>query len=210
MATSFKRQHAHNATPSAPNPAVGHYRPTPPPKTPGHSRESLGQSLVGSLLLLPRSWCSQCSVCALQESISPVLCKIWQLSGAVNSDLQEGLCHTQVCCTQGPCLCGSPLLPHTSTGDTQTQFYLSLCGFSGSWYTQGLFKPSDHLWVVRSLILNTVLPLLPSFWGFSVALGCGVSAHSHSSTTQLPLQHLPSCWGFSALGCGVCPVSGKM
>ena len=29
-------------------------------------------------------------------------------SGGVNGDiLQEGLCHTQVCCTQRPCLCGS-------------------------------------------------------------------------------------------------------
>ena len=32
-----------------------------------------------SLLLPPRSWCSQCPVCALQESISLVLCKIWQV-----------------------------------------------------------------------------------------------------------------------------------
>ena len=40
--------------------------------------------------------------------ISPVLCKFWQLYGRVNGDLlQEGLCHTQVCCTQRPCLCGS-------------------------------------------------------------------------------------------------------
>ena len=31
----------------------------------------------------------------------PVLCKFWQLCGGVNDDLlQEGLCHTQVCCTQ--------------------------------------------------------------------------------------------------------------
>ena len=30
----------------------------------------------------------------------PVLCKFWQLYGGVNGDLlQEGLCHTQVCCT---------------------------------------------------------------------------------------------------------------
>ena len=37
------------------------------------------------------------SVCALQESISPVLCKFWQLYGGVNGDLlQEGLCPTQV------------------------------------------------------------------------------------------------------------------
>ena len=31
------------------------------------------QSLVGSLLLSPGSWCSQRFVCALQESVSPVL-----------------------------------------------------------------------------------------------------------------------------------------
>ena len=34
----------------------------------------------------------------------PVLCKFWQLYGGVSSDLlQEGLCHTWVCCTQSPC-----------------------------------------------------------------------------------------------------------
>ena len=42
-------------------------------------------------------------VCTLQESVSPVLCKFWWLYGGVNGDLlQEGLCHTQVCCTQTP------------------------------------------------------------------------------------------------------------
>ena len=52
----------------------------------------------------------------------PVLCKFWQLYGGVNGDLlQEGLCHTQVCCTQSPCPCGSPLLTYISTGDAQTQ-----------------------------------------------------------------------------------------
>ena len=39
-------------------------------ETPGHSLASLGQSLVGSLLLSPGSWCTQGSVCALQEPIS--------------------------------------------------------------------------------------------------------------------------------------------
>ena len=48
MVTSFKRTHACTATLSAPNPAAGHRRPTPPPETPGHSQASLGQSLVGS------------------------------------------------------------------------------------------------------------------------------------------------------------------
>ena len=47
MATSFKRSHAGTAALSAPNPAAGHRRPTPPPETPGHSRASLGESLMG-------------------------------------------------------------------------------------------------------------------------------------------------------------------
>ena len=53
-----------------------------------------------------------------------------------------------------PCPCISLLLICTSTGDTQTQFCLSLCGVSGSWCAQGLFEPSEHLWWVWGLILN--------------------------------------------------------
>ena len=72
----------------------------------------------------------------------PVLCKFWQLCGGVNGDLlQEGLCHTQVCCTQSPCPCGSPLLTCTSTGDAQTQFCLTLCGVPGSWCAQNCLSP---------------------------------------------------------------------
>ena len=51
MATSFNRSHAHTAALSAPGPEGGHGQPTP-----GHSQASLGQSLVGSLLLSPGSW----------------------------------------------------------------------------------------------------------------------------------------------------------
>ena len=99
-------------------------------------------SFVGPLLLSPGSWCAQHPVCSLQESLFPVLCKFWRLYGWVNGDLlQEGLCHTQVCCTQSPCPCSRPLLTHTSAGDTQTQFCLSLCGVSGSWCAKGLFEP---------------------------------------------------------------------
>ena len=32
-------------------------------------------------------------------------------------------------------------------GDTQTQFCLSLCGVSGTLWTQGLFEPSERLWL---------------------------------------------------------------
>ena len=129
---------------------------------------------------------AQGSVCALPESISPVLCKFWQLYGGVNGNLlQKGLCHTQGSCTQSPCPHGSPLLTCTSTGDAQTQFCLSLCGVPGSWCAQGWLEPSECLWWEWGLILNVNLPLLPSCWGFSFALGRGVSPHSCSSTYHL-------------------------
>ena len=122
----------------------------------------------------PFSWVLVCIKFCLcpPRAYFPVLCMFWQLYSGINGDLlQEGLCHTQVCCTQSPCPCGSPLLTCTSTGDAQTQFCLSLwvpgSGVPGSWCTQGLFEPSKHLWREWGLILNAVLPLLPSCWGFS-------------------------------------------
>ena len=116
-----------------------------------------------------------------------------QLYGGVNGNLlQEGLCQTQVCCTQSPCPCGSPLLTHTSLGDTQKQFCLSLCGLSGSWCAQGLFEPSEHLRRVWSLILNMISPLLPSCWGFSFVPGRGIFPNSCSSAKQPLLQGLLS------------------
>ena len=75
MVTSFKRSHACTAALSASNPAAGHHQPTPLLETPGQSWASLGQSLVGSLLLSLGSWCTQGFVHVLQESVSPVLCK---------------------------------------------------------------------------------------------------------------------------------------
>ena len=93
----------------------------PPPEIPGHSWASLGHPLVGSLFLFPGSWCTQGFVCTLQESVSPLLCKFWWLCGGVNGNLlQEGLCHTHVCCTPSPCPCSRPLLIHTSAGDSNT------------------------------------------------------------------------------------------
>ena len=138
LATSFKGSHAGTVALRASNNAVGHHQPTLLPETLGHSQVSLGLSLVGSLLLSPRSWCTQGFFCALQESVSPVLCKFWWLYGGINGDLlQEGLCHTQVYCNQSPWPCISLLLTRTSKGNTQTQFCVSLCGVSGPWCTQG-------------------------------------------------------------------------
>ena len=164
MATSFKRLHAHTDTLSVPDPAAGHHQHKPLLEIPGHSQASLDQSLVGSLLLSPGSCWAQRFVCAIQEYVSPVLCKFWWLCGGVNGDLsQEGFCHTEVCCTQSPCPCSKPLLTCTSTGDSQT-----LKGRSGSVSVGSLhpgahkvlFEPSDHLWQVWDLIINVILPLL--------------------------------------------------
>ena len=67
------------------------------------------------------------------------------------------------------------------------QFCLSLGVVSGSSCGQGLFEPSECLWQVWGLILNTIFPLQPSFWGFSFALDVGhlltatLAQHSHHS-----------------------------
>ena len=72
MGTSFRRTYAHTVVFSAPDPTAGLCQPTLLPETPGHSQASLGQSLVGTQLLSPGSCCTQCFVCAVQESVSPV------------------------------------------------------------------------------------------------------------------------------------------
>ena len=70
----------------------------------------------------------------------------------------------------------------------------SLMGSLGPGAHKVLYEPSEHLWQVWGLILNVILPLLLSCWGFFLALGCGVSPQSHSYRYQLglssPLYHL--------------------
>ena len=136
------------------------------------------RSVTCDLLFSPVSWCTQGFFYTLQESVSLVLCKFWQLYGGVNGDLlQDGLCHTQVYCTQSPCPCGSTLLTHTTEGDAQTQFCLSVCGVSGSWCAQGLFEASEHLWWEWGLTLNVNSPLLLSCWGLLLCpWTCGISS----------------------------------
>ena len=63
MVTSFKRSHACTSTLSDSNPAAGHHQPTSLVETPGYSQASLGQSLVGSLLLSPGFWCTRFCLC---------------------------------------------------------------------------------------------------------------------------------------------------
>ena len=69
--------------------------------------------------------------------------------------------------------------PPETAGHSQTSLTQSLVGTlvlsPGSWCVQGLFEPSKRPWKEQGLILNENLPLLPSCWGFSFALGRGVS-----------------------------------
>ena len=57
-----------------------------PLETPEHWQESLPQSLEGSLLISPGSWCAQGLVCALQESVFPVF---WKFCNQMPSGLQS-------------------------------------------------------------------------------------------------------------------------
>ena len=127
--------------------------------THGHVLDSLlwGQ-VCTSFCLCPPKVCFPSAV--------KVLLALWW----VNSNLlQEGLYHTQVYLTQSPCPCSSPLLILISSGDTQTQFCLTLCEVSGSCCAQDMFEPSKCLWWVWGLILDAISPLIPSCWGFSFA-----------------------------------------
>ena len=67
---TIRRPCAGTAALSALDPAAAHCQPTAVPETPVHSQASLGQSLVGPLLLSPGSSSTQSFVCALQESAS--------------------------------------------------------------------------------------------------------------------------------------------
>ena len=194
VVTSFRRSHASTATLSAPNPAAGHHQPMPPPETRGHSWASLGQSLVGSLLLSPGSWCAQGSVCALQESISPVLCKFWQaLWWGYWPPPPRGLMpYPSLLYPEPVPLRQATADPYFHRRHSNTVLSQSLW-VSGSWSTEGLFEPSECLWWEWGLILNANSPLLPSCCSFFFALGCVVSFFGG-------IQHSPVD-GCSAVSC---------
>ena len=161
MVTSFKMPHAPTAALSAPTLQQASASPRL------HQRLLDTHGQIGSVscgVAAPLSWApvhTRFCLC-LPRVYFPILCKFWWLYGANGDLLQEGLCHTQVCCTQGLCHCSWPLQISSSRVDTQKQFWLHLCGVSGSWYAQGLYEPSEHLWWVWGLILNVILPHLSS------------------------------------------------
>ena len=157
MATSFKRSHARTA------------HSVPPTLQQATADPHLCRRLLDThrQLWVSLLWghCSFLLVPCVHKVLfvpSKSLCKFLWLFGGVNGDLlQEGLCHTRVCCIQDPCPCVRPLLTYTFAGYTQTQFCLSLCEVCGTWCTQGLLESSECLWQVRGLILNAISPFLP-------------------------------------------------
>ena len=154
METSFKRSHACAARLSAHNAAAGLHRPTPPLKTPGHSLASLGQSLVGSMLLFPWPWCTQGSVCAFQGSISQSCVS----SGSSMAGLM--VTSSKRACAIPQAAAPEPLFLRQSTADPLLHrgrpgtVPFSLCGVPGSWCTQGLFEPSAHSGTVQPAMKN--------------------------------------------------------
>ena len=129
---------------------------------------------------------AQSSVCVLQESISQSCVSSGSsMVGLMATSSKRAYAIPKSAAPKGPCPCGSPLLTRTSAGNAQTQFCLSLSGVSGSCCAQDLFEPSSRVWWEWGLILNMNSPLLPSCWGFSFALGHGISPHSPPVPTVL-------------------------
>ena len=113
-------------------------------------------------------------------------------------------CVTQVCCSQSPCPHSRPL-SHVSAGNTKHSkagLAQSLEGSLGPSEHKVLSEPSKHLWWVWGLILNPVLPLLLFCWGFSFALGRGVSFFFGG------IQHSPVDAG-SAASCSFGVIAGE-
>ena len=73
IVTSFKRSCAHTVIFRTLTLEQATVDPCLWPETPEHSQARLGESLVESLLLSLGSRCARGFVCALQESVSPVL-----------------------------------------------------------------------------------------------------------------------------------------
>ena len=153
-------------------------RPPPDHPSAGDSwtlRASLSQSLVGSLLLSPGSWCTQGFVCALLESLSQSCVSSGNsMVGLMVISSKRAYAIPRLHPELLPLRqATADLYPCRRHSNTQRQAQ-SLWGLLGC--TEVLFEPSEHIWCVWGLILNVISPLLPSCWGFAFALGCGVSS----------------------------------
>ena len=125
------------------------------------------------------------------------------LYGGANGDfLQEDLCHVPRLPgllqpePLSPCGHCWPVCPQVKGRSGSVSV-----GSLGPGAYKVLFEPSKCLWQVWGLILNEIAPLLPSCWGFSFALGHGVSFFAG-------LQHSPVDGG-SATCCNFGVLAGE-
>ena len=160
------------------------------------------QSLMGSLLLSPGSWCIEGSVCAQQESISQSCVSSGSsMVGIMATSSKRAYVISRSAAPRAPApwQATADLYLHRRHSDTVlSQSLGGLCVLVHTRLFWALWTPRRE-W---GLILNANSPLLPSCWVFSFAFGCGVSPHGRSSAVQPPLKRLTSCWDFSALGLG--------
>ena len=182
MGTSFRRSHARTAALCAPDPAAGHCQPTPWLKTP----DTHGQVWVSlfwghfSFLMDPDA---HNVLFVLSKSLFLVLCKFWWLCGGVNGDLlQEGLWHTGL-------LHPESLPLWQSTADLNFHRRHSNTVQSQSLWGLWVLVHTRFVWTLWAALAGMGFHSKfkfppPSCWGFSFALGCGLSTPSCSSSVN--------------------------
>ena len=126
LAPSFKMSHVCTTACNAFDPAASHCQSTPLSETSGHSWACLSQFLVWSTPPFPGVWYSQ-GFLVPSKSLFPQSCVSsgGSMVGLIATSSKRTYAIPRSATEQSP---GSrPLLTCTSIGDTQTQFWLSLC-----------------------------------------------------------------------------------
>ena len=83
-------------------------------------------------------------------------------------------------------------MTYTFTGESQTQFWLSLCGVSGSCWAQGLFEPSQGSLVGMGFDSKHDFVPPTILLGFSFALEHGVSFFGGIKHSPVNARSAPS------------------
>ena len=153
MVMPFRRSHAGPAALSALRPVAGHHWPTPLPETLAHPQASpdthCQSGPVSCVVTVPFSWdLVHTGFCLCPPEVCfPVLCEFWQLYGGLMAISSE-----TAFATPWSTASRVPATAAVHCWPGPPQEMLSPCGVSGSWCTQGLLEPSEHLWRVCGLI----------------------------------------------------------
>ena len=142
MVTFFKMSHACTAALSAPSPAAGHHWPDLPQRFLDTHGQVCFSLLWGHCSLLLDSGAYKV-LFVPSRSLFPQSCVSsgGSMVGFLVPSSKRIYAIPRSTASRAPPPAPSPLLTDTSAGDTQTQFWLSLCGFSGSWCTEVCLSP---------------------------------------------------------------------